>query len=101
MTYRWEKKDNERWSSFQPFLTLLPSLKDFTHPVLMSRDITYQLFGSDVLREIKALNSTFKADYKTCWELIQENKVLFREFHKKGIFSWDSFIVFEFILIHL
>lgn len=101
MIYRWEKKDNERWSSFQPFLTLLPSLKDFTNPVLMSRDITYQLFGSDVLREIKALNSTLKADYKTCWELIQENKVLFREFHKKGIFSWDSFIVFELILIHL
>lgn len=64
----------------------------------MSRDITYQLYGSDVLKEIRAWNSTLRADYETCWELIQENKVLFREFHKKGIFSWDSFIVFMFVL---
>ena len=59
----------------------------------MSHEIIYQLFGSDVLTSITAFNSTLRAEFALCATLIQENKLLFREFQKKGIFSWDHFIV--------
>ena len=93
MISRWEKFDNERWSAFQPFLVLLPELKDFSHPVLLSEEIVYQLYGSDVLNEIFAFNFTLHHDYEVCQQLIQQNKILYKEFHKKGIFTWEHFLV--------
>ena len=91
---RWEKFDNEKWSSYQPVLQLLPNINEISHPVLLSNEVLFQLFGSDVLNEITAFNTTMHKEFALCLSMVEKNKKLSSEFLSKKLLTWEHFQVF-------
>ena len=91
MRGRYEKFENDRWSDFAPFLSILPPLSKYEHIVLMPREDVLLLYGSSVYEEVLAFNATLHADYALCSRLIRVNPALRKAF--KNAFSYSHFIV--------
>lgn len=92
LTLLWEKFDNERWSAFAPFLATLPSIEEFSHPVLLSRDDLLQLYGSALLDDVLALNATLHSEFEASCALIQSNKHL-RSLFTSSLLTYPRFLV--------
>lgn len=92
LTLLWEKFDNERWSEFAPFLAKLPSIEEFHHPVLLSKDDLLQLYGSALLVEISAFNATLHREFEASRSLIQSNKHL-QTLFPSSLLTYPRFLV--------
>lgn len=92
LTLLWEKFDNERWSPFAPLLAQLPSIAEFDHPVLLSADDALQLYGSAVLDEVVAFNTTLHALFSYCVNRIQSNAML-RSVFTPSFLTYSRFLV--------
>lgn len=92
LTLLWEKFDNERWSLFAPFLAKLPSIEEFHHPVLLSKDDLLHLYGSALLDEVSALNATLHREFEASCALIQSHKHLQKLF-TSSLVTYPRFLV--------
>ena len=92
LTLLWEKFDNERWSSFAPLLAKLPSIEEFSHPGLLSKDDILQLYGSALLDEVSSFNATLRREFEACRTLIESHKQL-RSIFPSSLLTYPRFLV--------
>lgn len=89
----YERFENERWSDFAAYLSLLPSVEELQHPVLLEEDTALALYGSRVLEQLRALNATIRLNYVKVRSMLENETRLRRLFLKSQLFTFERFRV--------
>ena len=89
----YERFENERWSDFAAYLSLLPSVEELQHPVLLAEDTALALYGSRVLEQLRALNATIRSNYAKVRSMLQSEARLRGLFLKSQLFTFERFRV--------